>query len=163
MFCTQIVLNVRTKTKKQFVYTTCSVFEIFMYWPRNSMNNLLSFYGLVDVRISTSNKNLCVQTQQMIWITVIFSKVWIIRHSSRIDRNNFVDQKMVIYLFFFFIQRWGPFNDCVDKMTGEGVNKWLFLSTLRIYNCPPSLLTYHVRRFLPCIWCPIIFGSFWTP
>ena len=31
---------------------------IFMYWTRNLMNNLLSFCGLVDARISASNKYL---------------------------------------------------------------------------------------------------------
>ena len=43
---------------EQFMYTTCSEIGIFMYWPRNSMNNLLSYYGLVDDRISASEKDL---------------------------------------------------------------------------------------------------------
>ena len=30
----------------------------FMYWTRNSMNNLLSYCGLVDARISASEKDL---------------------------------------------------------------------------------------------------------
>ena len=49
----------QTKTKlKQFMYTTCSELVIFMYWTRNSMNNLLSYCGLVDARISASEKDL---------------------------------------------------------------------------------------------------------
>ena len=37
----------QNKNKKQFVYTTCSELEILMYWTRNSMNNLLSYWRLV--------------------------------------------------------------------------------------------------------------------
>ena len=40
------------------MYTTCSELGIFMYGTRNSMNNLLSYYGLVDARISASEKDL---------------------------------------------------------------------------------------------------------
>ena len=47
---------------EQFMYTTCSELVIFMYWTRNSMNNLLSYCGLVDVRISASEKDLPVHT-----------------------------------------------------------------------------------------------------
>ena len=48
----------QNKNKKQFVYTTCSELAIFMYWTPNSMNNLLSYCGLVDARISASEKDL---------------------------------------------------------------------------------------------------------
>ena len=62
MLCTQIVLNVKTKTKKkQFIYTTCSELVVFMYWTGKSMNNLLSFCWLVDPRISASDKDLPVK------------------------------------------------------------------------------------------------------
>ena len=43
---------------EQFMYTTCSELGIFMYWTRNSINNLLSYYGLVDARISASENDL---------------------------------------------------------------------------------------------------------
>ena len=43
---------------EQFMYTTCSELVIFMYWTRNSMNNLLSYCGLVDARIRASDKDL---------------------------------------------------------------------------------------------------------
>ena len=43
---------------EQFMYTTCSELVVFMYWTRNSMNNLLSYCGLVDARISASEKDL---------------------------------------------------------------------------------------------------------
>ena len=51
----------QNKNKKQFMYTTCSELVVFMYWARNSMNNLLSYYGLVIARISASEKDLPVQ------------------------------------------------------------------------------------------------------
>ena len=40
------------------MFSTCSELGIFMYWTRNSMNNLLSYCGLVDGRISASEKDL---------------------------------------------------------------------------------------------------------
>ena len=49
------------QNKKQFVYTTCPEFVVLMYWTGKSMNNLLSYCGLVDPRISASDKNLPVQ------------------------------------------------------------------------------------------------------
>ena len=48
--------------KRQFVYTTCSELVVFMYWTGNSMDNLLSYCGLFDARISTSDKDLLVLT-----------------------------------------------------------------------------------------------------
>ena len=49
------------QNKKQFVYTTCSELVVFMYWTGKSMNNCLSYCGLVDARISASEKDLPVQ------------------------------------------------------------------------------------------------------
>ena len=60
MFCTNIVLNVKTKTKKQFSYTKCCELVFF----GNSMNNLLSYCGLTDARIRASEKDLPVQLWQ---------------------------------------------------------------------------------------------------
>ena len=51
----------QNKNKKQFVYTTCSELVVFMYSIGRSMNNLLSYCGLVDVRIDPSDKDLPVQ------------------------------------------------------------------------------------------------------
>ena len=48
----------QNKNKTQFMHTTCSELVIFMYWTGNSMNNLLSYCGLVDARISGSEKDL---------------------------------------------------------------------------------------------------------
>ena len=45
------------QNKKQFVYTACSELG-----NRKSIDNLLSYCGLVDARISTSDKDLPLQT-----------------------------------------------------------------------------------------------------
>ena len=44
--------------KKQFVYTTCSELVVFICRTDKSMNNLLSYCGLVDARINASEKDL---------------------------------------------------------------------------------------------------------
>ena len=50
---------------EQFMYTTCSELVVFMYWTRNSMNNLLSYFGLVDARISASENIYLYQISRM--------------------------------------------------------------------------------------------------
>ena len=40
------------------MFSWCSELVVFMYWTGNSMNNLLSYCGLVDARISASEKDL---------------------------------------------------------------------------------------------------------
>ena len=40
------------------MYTTCSELAVFMHWTGKSMNNLLSYCGIVDARISVSEKDL---------------------------------------------------------------------------------------------------------
>ena len=47
-----------SKQKKQYMYTTCSEIVVFMYRTGKSMNNVLSYCGLVDARISASEKDL---------------------------------------------------------------------------------------------------------
>ena len=51
------------QNKNQFVYTTCSERALFMYWTCNSMNNLLSYCGLVDAKIRASDIDLPVSNQ----------------------------------------------------------------------------------------------------
>ena len=48
----------QNKNKKQLMYITYSELVVFMYWTGKSMNNLLSYRGLVDARISPSEKDL---------------------------------------------------------------------------------------------------------
>ena len=54
MLCAQIVFCFCIDNSN----TTCSDLVVFIYWTRNSMNNLLSYFGLVNVRISASEKDL---------------------------------------------------------------------------------------------------------
>ena len=64
------------------MFSPCSELGIFMYWTRKSMNNLLSYYGLVDPRIRASEKDLPVLI--LIWkvtinlpnLTQIFFLAW---------------------------------------------------------------------------------------
>ena len=49
---------------ERFIYTTCSELGTFMFWTGNSMNNLLSYCGLVEIKISASEKDLPVH----IWL-----------------------------------------------------------------------------------------------
>ena len=58
---------------KQFVYTTSSELGIFMYWARNSMHTLLPYCGLVDTRISASEKDLPVPIQFLAYTILISS------------------------------------------------------------------------------------------
>ena len=44
--------------QKQIVYTTCSELGIFMYWTGDSMNNLMSYCGLVNAKIRASDSYL---------------------------------------------------------------------------------------------------------
>ena len=51
----------KQKQKTIFVhsmFSPCSELVVFMYWTGKSMNNLLSYCGLVDVRINASDKDL---------------------------------------------------------------------------------------------------------
>ena len=40
------------------MFSPCSELVVFMYWTGKSINNLLSYWGLVDQRISASDKDL---------------------------------------------------------------------------------------------------------
>ena len=39
---------------EQFLYTTCTELVFCMYWTRNSMKNLSSYFGLIDAWINAS-------------------------------------------------------------------------------------------------------------
>ena len=45
-------------SSKQCLYTTCSEVVFFLYWIQEWMNNLSSYCGLTDSRISASEKDL---------------------------------------------------------------------------------------------------------
>ena len=48
----------QNKNKKQCLYTTCSEVVFFLYWSQESMNNLSSYCGLTDWRMSASDTDL---------------------------------------------------------------------------------------------------------
>ena len=56
MLCTNVVLNVKTKTNKQTKFCTHHVLNL--YFSCNSMNNLSSYCGLTDSRMRASDKDL---------------------------------------------------------------------------------------------------------
>ena len=62
---------------EQFMYTTCSELGIFMYWNGDSMNNPLSYFGLVDARISASEEDLPVPSY--FWIKPIILLLYLFR------------------------------------------------------------------------------------
>ena len=70
-----------------FIYTTCSELVIFMYWTRNSMNNLLSYCGLVDARIRAPEKDLPVSKVRTFWETHKIWKVLVIFFQKQIFLN----------------------------------------------------------------------------
>ena len=53
-----ILASTNPQYDKRIVHTTCSEHVIFSHWTGNSMNNFLSYCGLVDAKISTSEKDL---------------------------------------------------------------------------------------------------------
>ena len=55
MLCTNIVLNVKTKTKKNMF---CTQHVVNLYFSWNSINNLSSYCGLTDARMRASEKDL---------------------------------------------------------------------------------------------------------
>ena len=65
MLCTKIVLNVRNNFCTHHVLPRFEL-GIFMYWTCNSMNNLSSYYGLVDAKIRASDKDLPVLFNSLI-------------------------------------------------------------------------------------------------
>ena len=75
MLCKQIVFcfcfDIKNNLCAQHVlpmFSPCSELGIFMYWTRKSMNNLLSYFGLVDKRIRASKKDLPVPQMNWGWI-----------------------------------------------------------------------------------------------
>ena len=57
MLCTKFVFLFLFWHSKQFLHTICSELVFFLYWTRNTMNNLSS-YGLTEARMTTYEKDL---------------------------------------------------------------------------------------------------------
>ena len=54
--CVRKLFWMSKQNKLQFLYTTCSQHVLSLKFSYNSMNNLLSYFGLVDTRRSGSEK-----------------------------------------------------------------------------------------------------------
>ena len=72
-------------SSKQCLYTTCSQLVFFLYWIQEWMNNLSSYCGLTDSRISASEKDLPVLNSTLCLITTVTLK-W--NYDSPISRQN---------------------------------------------------------------------------
>ena len=70
MLCTQIVFCFDIQNNFH-MYTTCSELVVFMYWTCKSINNLLSYCGLVHMRINASDKDLRVPLKFKFWYIFI--------------------------------------------------------------------------------------------
>ena len=58
------------------MFSPCSELVLFMHWTGKSMKNLLSYCGLVDVRISASEKDLPVMKVKSTTATGFFPSIW---------------------------------------------------------------------------------------
>ena len=81
------------QNKKQFVYTTCSELAIFMFWTRNSMNNLLLYCWLVDAKISASDQDLPVQALSNL---IFCASYWSFKNIISVQ-NMFVFRLFAVY------------------------------------------------------------------
>ena len=61
MLCTNIALNVKTKTNNNF----CTQHVVNLYFWGNSMNNLLSYCELTDTRMRASERDLSVTSHEL--------------------------------------------------------------------------------------------------
>ena len=55
------------------MFSPCSELGIFMYGTCNSMNNLMSYYELVDAKIRASDKDLPVHTTEELCFCTFFT------------------------------------------------------------------------------------------
>ena len=107
----------KTTTLEHAVYTTCSELVIFMYWTGNSMNNVLSYCGLVDARISASEKDLPVH------ISLIF-----------VHRKTIISLKMLVNEFDHAYSKGIP-NHCEgsNQLVNNKVRKNVYSD--RVFSC----------------------------
>ena len=84
---------------KQFLYTTRSELAIFLYWTCNSMNNLSSYSGLTDSRMSASYTDLpviCFFSQFASWK----------KNHNKYSLKFFVDSEFEIGETIWWIRYW---------------------------------------------------------
>ena len=85
-----------------------------MYWTGDSMNNLLSYCGLVDAKIRASDNYLPVYLSLFMSIQgthFITQDLWyIFNNSNRVDGGTSQDQKFGRFLERFFELGWSIYN-----------------------------------------------------
>ena len=86
-------LNVKTKQKQQFVCTKCSagILSLQFLW---TMNNLLSYCGLVDVKIWASDEVLPVFLKNIEILPVV--SIPFVDHTSSISNSHPVPQQILL-------------------------------------------------------------------
>ena len=131
MLCTQSVFLFLFWHSEQFMYTTCSELVVFMCWTSNSMNNLLSYCGLVDAKISASEKDLPVHVtfwpKRLSYKTLFLFNLWWLDHSgSKLTKN--ISSILFFKLFLLFKQ------SCMNILCSE-INKHLnFIGVQDAFN-----------------------------
>ena len=94
------------------MFSLCSELVVFMYWAGKSMDNLLSYCGLVDVRINASDKDLPV--------TMTVKTIW---------RKKYISYSTLIGIFFQLT--WGPFKNLGED--GLVLAKYTKILTMHVF------------------------------
>ena len=98
--------------------------ENFMYWTGKSVNNLLSYFGLVDARMRTSNKDLTERNQKYQSVFAIKESMQQLDFTSKLRKTwllcniNFVILNYFHLTFFFFLEKKNSANYLLET-------KWL--------------------------------------
>ena len=105
------------QNKKQCLYTTCSEVVFFLYWSQESMNNLSSYCGLIDWRMSASDTDLPVIALIFIWIQIRIPKL-----ADSFDQRSWV-------LGFIFLQDVTLQCDSKSRnhQTGSRIPTWIII------------------------------------
>ena len=150
MLCTKIVLNVRNNFCAQHVISRFEL-GIFMYWTCNSMNNLLSYCGLVNERISVSDINLPVS----VWMYVHIQHFGFC-YQTKLE----VSFRRSIYSHVCHISRltfiWWYFIRSTTAHVSILAVTYLFEKFFRM-NLPWWIRSRHNRHKVDCISTPLAF------
>ena len=126
------------------IFSPCSELVGFMYWTGKSMNNLLSFCGLVDMKINASDKDLpiiAVFLQHQYGPSIITSKSW---------SKNLSNQNKLFLLFPWQNVNWNAkMNKCLFWLNTEicWQNFWRNNWTIHNWRCRKTLLKpFYISR-----------------
>ena len=119
---------------EQLMYTTCSEL-VFMYWTGKSMNNLLSYCGLVDTTVNTSDKDLPVQQTKTIWIPW-FYRIWCIGEKRTYHTVGLWCQG-VPKKSYRYLTEW--FSYLLGRNFFLNVQEWYFVTKIVLTYCEKKL------------------------